>query len=209
MASWVNQDVTDNHILPYVDSSTAAPDVKAALQTLPFERNIFKLLANAESFFPSFMKTLSCAWSDKRTIRSSDWQLIVLRTASLLNAPYEWAVNEPVARIYGFDDEKLALIRAGNMTSPTIFSDRQRLLNDMVEQLVRENRVCEQTMVQAKPVLGDSGIMEVLITQGLYALLARAMESAHVDFDPPIPGLEDQLRQYNAAAIEREKTFKD
>lgn len=155
------------------------------------------------------MKTLSCAWSDKRTLRSSDWQLIVLRTASLLNAPYEWAVNEPVARIYGFDDEKLALIRAGNMTSPTIFSDRQRLLNDMVEQLVRENKVCEETMAQAKPVLGDSGIMEVLITQGLYALLARAMESARVDFDPPIPGLEDQLRQYNAAAIEKEKSFKD
>lgn len=171
--------------------------------------NQSKLLANAESFFPSFMKTLSCAWSDKRTLRSSDWQLIVLRTASLLNAPYEWAVNEPVARIYGFDDEKLALIRAGNLTSPTIFTDRHRLLNDMVEQLVRENKVREKTMGQAKSVLGDSGVMEVMITQGLYALLARTMESARVDYDPPIPGLEDQLRGYNAAAIEKEKSFTD
>lgn len=168
-----------------------------------------KLLANAESFFPSFMKTMSCAWSDKRTIRSSDWQLIVLRTASLLNAPYEWDVNEPVARIFGFDDEKLALVRAGNLTSPTLFTDRQRLLNEIVEQLVRENKVSEKTMGQAKSVFGDSGIMEVMITQGLYALLARAMESARVDFDPPIPGLEDQLRNYNAAAIEKEKSFKD
>ena len=155
------------------------------------------------------MKTLSCAWSDKRTIRSSDWQLIVLRTAALLNAPYEWAVNEPVARIYGFDDEKLAFIRAGNLSSPTIFTDRQRLLNEMVEQLVRENKILEKTMGQAKSVLGDSGVMEVMITQGLYALLARTMESARVDFDPPIPGLEDQLREYNAAAIEKERSFTD
>lgn len=155
------------------------------------------------------MKTLSCAWSDKTTIRSSDWQLIVLRTASLLNAPYEWDVNEPVARIFGFDDEKLAFVRAGNLTSPTLFTDRQRLLNEIVEQLVRENKVSEKTMGHAKSVFGDSGIMEVMITQGLYALLARAMESACVDFDPPIPGLEDQLRKYNAAAIEKEKSFKD
>lgn len=168
-----------------------------------------KVLANAESFFPSFMKTLSCAWSDKRTIRSSDWQLIVLRTASLLNAPYEWDVNEPVARILGFDDEKLGFIRAGNLTSTTLFTDRQRLLNEVVEQLVRENKVCEGTMRRAKEVFGDSGTMEVMLTQGLYAVLARTMESACIDFDPPIPGLEEQLREYNAAAIEKEKTFTD
>lgn len=43
MASWDNQEVTDRHLLPYVDSATASPDVQAALQTLPFERNIFKV----------------------------------------------------------------------------------------------------------------------------------------------------------------------
>lgn len=43
MASWNERVVTSEHILPYVDSTTAPPDVCYALQTLPFERNIFKV----------------------------------------------------------------------------------------------------------------------------------------------------------------------
>ena len=155
------------------------------------------------------MKLLSCAWSENRTIRSTDWQLIVLRTASLLDAPYEWDVNEPVARIYGFDDDKLPLIRKGDLSSPELFTDRQRLLGDMVEQLVKQNKVSRATMLRAKEVFGDAGVMEVLLTQGIYALLAKTMESAQIDYDAQIPGLEDQLRKFNAAAIEKEKGFTD
>jgi hypothetical protein len=43
MATWGNRTVTNEHLLPYVDSNTAPPDIKAALQTLPFERNVFKV----------------------------------------------------------------------------------------------------------------------------------------------------------------------
>ena len=42
MASWNDRTVTNEHILPYVDSKTAPPEVAAALNTLPFERNVFK-----------------------------------------------------------------------------------------------------------------------------------------------------------------------
>lgn len=43
MTSWDNRDMTENHLLPYVDSATAPEEVSAALKTLPFERNIFKV----------------------------------------------------------------------------------------------------------------------------------------------------------------------
>ena len=43
MAEWNSTDITNEHILPYVSSADAKPDVKAALQTLPFERNVFKV----------------------------------------------------------------------------------------------------------------------------------------------------------------------
>ena len=153
------------------------------------------------------MKLLGCAWSEGRTIRSTDWQLIVLRTASLLDAPYEWDVNEPVARIFGFDDEKLLLVRKGDLSSPQLFTDRQRLLCSMVDQLVGHNKISQADVLRAKEVFGDEGVMEILIVQGIYALLAKAMNSAQIDFDPRIPGLEDQLRKFNAATIEKEKAL--
>ncbi|KAL1994988.1 hypothetical protein VTN49DRAFT_1175 [Thermomyces lanuginosus] len=209
MTTWENRDVTNNHLLPYVDSSTAPDDVRAALNTLPFERNIFKLLANAPTFFPTFMKLLTCAWSPNRSLRSKDWQLVVLRTASLLDAPYEWDVNEPVARVFGFTDAHLAGLRSGDLSSTELFTDRQRLISAIVEELCLKNRVRTELVEKAKEVLGVEALMDLFYTQGIYAFLARTMNSCQIDFDPPIPGLEEQLRKYNAAIIEKESKYTD
>jgi hypothetical protein len=206
MASWDNREVTNRHLLPYVDAESAPPEVAAALNTLPFQRNIFKLLANAQVNFPPFMKLLATCWNPDLSLRSSEYQVTVLRTASLLDAPYEWDVNEPVARVLGFDtDEKLHLIRIGDLSNTQFFTPRHRLISQMVFQLVHDNVVSEATMRQAIELLGNAATMEVMMIHGVYSMLARIMNSARIDFDPPIPGLEDKLRKYNAVAIQKEK----
>ncbi|GJC78542.1 hypothetical protein ColLi_01380 [Colletotrichum liriopes] len=210
MASWDNRAVTNEHLLPYVDSSTAPPDIKAALQTLPFERNIFKLLANSKVFFKPFMALLSSAWSEDRKIRSTDWQLAVLRTAATLDAPYEWDVNEPVARVFGLSDEQFAAIRNVDEPLPeTLFTPRQRLVGRIVTTLGREGKVDKDTIVEAKAIFSDEEITEIFFVQGIYGFLARFMNSVRIDFDEPIPGLEEQLRKYNAKTIEKEKQYVD
>ena len=205
MASWNDRTVTNNHILPYVDSKTAPPAVAEALTTLPFERNIFKLLANADTLFIPFMKLLSSCWGEGRALKSSEWQLTVLRTSSLLDAPYEWDVNEPVSRAFGYSDEQLALVRSGDLSSTKLFTDRQRLIGEMVRELVEANGVSEANMVKARQTLGPKAAMEVMIIHGIYGMLARVMRSAKIDFDPEIPGLLDILKKFNAKAIEVEK----
>ncbi|KAI0314318.1 AhpD-like protein [Amylostereum chailletii] len=207
MASWTNRTVTNNHLIPYVDSKKAPPEVAAALNTLPFERNIFKLLANADSLFTPFMPLLASCWGPGRAARPSEWQLTVLRTSALLDAPYEWDVNEPVARVLGFGDERLALIRKGDLSSTALFTDRHRLIGEMVRELVEGNQVMEATMRRAQEMLGPKVTMEVMMIHSIYGMLARIMRSAKIDFDPEIPGLLDMLRGYNARAIEEEKKY--
>lgn len=155
------------------------------------------------------MKLLTCAWSPNRSLRSTDWQLVVLRTASLLDAPYEWDVNEPVARVFGFTDAHLACLRSGDLSSTELFTDRQRLISAIVEELCLKNRVNTELVEKAKAVLGVEALMDLFYTQGIYAFLARTMNSCLIDFDPPIPGLEEQLRKYNAAIIEKESQYTD
>ncbi|KAJ6189158.1 hypothetical protein N7519_004066 [Penicillium mononematosum] len=206
MTSWDNRDMTKNHLLPYVDSATAPEEVSAALKTLPFERNIFKLVANAPTFFPTFMKLLTCAWSPERSLRSKDWQLAVLRTASLLDAPYEWDVNEPVARVFGYTDAQLACLRSGGLEL-----DGALLRSPTTDQrdLCLRDRVNKDTVLKAKQILGDEALMDLFFTQSIYAFLARTMNSCLIDFDAPIPGLEDTLRKYNATTIEQESAYTD
>ncbi|KAH9832444.1 hypothetical protein Tdes44962_MAKER02108 [Teratosphaeria destructans] len=211
MASWTDRTVTNEHLLPYVDSKSAPEEVAKGFKTLPFERNIFKLLANSPTFFPVFMKMLSTCWSPDRTLRSSDWQLIVLRTAATLDAPYEFDVNEPVARVFGFTDAHIHALKDAQQPLPEeLFTKRQLLLARMVEQLNGpQNRVDAEILKAAQGVFGDTGVVEVFYINGVYGFLARFMNSARVDFDEPIAGLDDMLKTYNAAAIEKEKTYRD
>lgn len=210
MSSWTDRTVTNHHILPYVDSSTAKPEVAKALNTLPFERNIFKLVANADSLFVPFMGLLSSCWSPGRALRGTEWQLTVLRTAWLMDAPYEWDVNEPVARVFGLDDILFKDIRGtdhtpqGELTHPR-FTARHKIVYTMVNELVAHNKVSTETMMKAKRILGDKATTEVIIIHGLYALIAKTMQSAQIDFDPEIPGLIDMLREVNATAIKEEQ----
>ena len=212
MSSWTDRTVTNNHQLPYVSSDTASDEVAAALRTLPFERNIFKLLANAPSLFPPFMKLLAGCWSEGRSLRSKEWQMIVLRTASLNDAPYEWDVNEPVARLFGWDEAHFKDIHAGAWDSESVpkwITPRLAVTGKAVDQLHRVGRLDDPTLAKAKELLGDQGVTELLIIQGIYALLARLMNSARIDFDPPIPGLSEMLAKYNGKAIARETELEE
>lgn len=157
------------------------------------------------------MKHLTCQWHPDRKLRSSDWQTAVLRTAAVLDAPYEWEVNEPVARIFGFSEEQLAALKNPKAALPeALFSPRRRLIARAIEELSStENRITPETLEELKAILSTEEIVELLYMHGVYAFLARVMRTVKIDSDGPIPGLEESLRKYNAAAIEKEKQYTD
>lgn len=157
------------------------------------------------------MKLLTSQWHPDRKLRSSDWQTAVLRTAAVLDAPYEWEVNEPVARIFGFSDEQLAALKnPHSQLAEALFSPRRRLIARSIEELSgAENRITPGTLDQLKGLLGTEEILELLYMHGVYSFLARVMKTVNIDSDGPIPGLEDSLRKYNATAIEKERQYKD
>jgi len=154
------------------------------------------------------MVLLTSMWSKDRKIRSTEWQLVVLRTAATLDAPYEWDVNEPVARIFGMTDAQFAALRdVGNKLPENLFTERQQLIGLFIDQLSGKNKVDLETMEKMKANFSVEEIMELFYTHGVYSFLARMMNSCRIDFDPPIPGLDDMLRKVNAAAIEKEKQY--
>lgn len=156
------------------------------------------------------MALLTTMWAKDRKIRSTEWQLAVLRTAATLDAPYEWDVNEPVAKIFGMTDAHFAALRdVKNPLPESLFTERQRLIGQFIDQLSSKNKVDLKTMEALKTKFSDEEIMELFYTHGVYSLLARMMNSCRIDYDAPIPGLEDMLRKYNAAAIEKEKQYTD
>jgi len=158
------------------------------------------------------MKLLATCWNPELSIRASDWQTIVLRTSAILNAPYEWDVNEPAARVLEcFSDEQFAALKNASSPLPEkIFNKRQLLLARYVEEFnSAESRVSETTMRQAIDFFGEQGTAEISYTAGVYGFLARFMNSARIDYDPPIEGLSEFLKKVNAGSIERERKYRE
>lgn len=207
------RNVTTDHILPYI--SSADPSLPAAtrtaLHTLPFERNVFKLLANSPLFFPPFMSLLGACFSSTKALPPSDWQLAVLLTSRILDAPYEWDVNWPVARLFAGlapVEETEPKIAARDLRDPSLFTDRQRWIARFCEEVHGPTQmVGEATMRGLQEEAGCSAeeVMELFMITGIYGVLARMMRSAKIDFDEEIPGLEGMLRETFREDIRREE----
>ncbi|KAH6635940.1 hypothetical protein F5144DRAFT_628047 [Chaetomium tenue] len=181
MASWNSLEITNEHLLPYLNSEDAPPEVKAGMQAFPAERNILKILGHSTANFPTFMKQLKCQWSPERKLRSSEC------------------------------DEQLAALKDPHTALPeALFSPRRRLIAQAIEELSSsENRIIPETLERMKAVFSTEEIVELLYMPGIYAFLGRLMRTVKIDSDGPIPGLEDTLRKHNAEAIEKEKQYKD
>lgn len=187
-------------LIPYVDFDTAPLAVQDKLRVLPFRRNIFYLLAHTHGLYPHLAGVIGGCFDGKtRRIPLLDWQLIVLRTATTLQAKYEYDVNLPVAEVYGMGDEKIAAIDtcapADIVAGKGPWSARERVILRIVDEQLKTYTNDEQTIKEALEILSKEDLVEVLVILGTYALIARVINACRIDDDPEIPGLKDMLRK--------------
>ena len=141
-----------------------------------------------------------CFDSNVRRLPLLDWQLIVLRTATMLGAQYEYDVNIPVARVYGMDQAKVDAIDA-KMSAEEVkdgkgpWTVRDRIILRIVDEQLATYTNEEETILAARKILTVEELVEVLIILGTYALIARVIRGLKIDDDAEIPGLEEMLKK--------------
>ena len=151
------------------------------------------------------MKLLACNFSPSKALLPSEWQTVVLSTSVALNAPYEWDVNAPVAQLLpGWTPERFQAIRTHQSSSPSL-THRQRLILDFVFEIANRDKVGQGRMKELQDHFTNEEVMEIFIVHGIYATLARTMNSCQIDLDQEIPGLNQMLAKSFAKDIERER----
>jgi len=197
-------------LVPYVDVSSAPPAIADKINVLPFRRNIFRLLGHSHGLFPHVMGIIGgCFNGQVRKIPLLDWQLIVLRTATVLDAKYEYDVNVPVAEIYDLGQDK---IQAMGCTAQSVingegpWNERQRLILRVVDEQLATYSNDPQTIQDALKVLSVEDLVEVLIILGTYALIARVIRALKIDDDQPIrpEGLAEMLKKSVTPTVGRD-----
>ena len=169
--------------LPYVDPAQASPPVREALEALP-PLNIFRTVAHAETAVRPLLR-LGGAILGQGELDPRRRELVILRTAAVTGAEYEWVQHQAIARGVGASEEQIAAVRAGELGAVSLDED-DRLVLRCAEELLTNDAIGEATFAAARDRLSDREVVELILAVGYYRMLAGLMNSAGIDIDEPL-----------------------
>jgi 4-carboxymuconolactone decarboxylase len=147
--------------------------------------NVFKTLAR----YPKLMKR----WLPfanhllfKSSLAARERELLILRTAWLTRAEYEWGQHVEIARREGLSAAEIECVAAGP-DAPGWSEDEAALLR-AADDLMRDACLSEDSWSALNRRFGEPQIMDVIFTVGGYAMLAMALNSFGVRLDDGLKG---------------------
>lgn len=186
-------------LVPYPKTDDLPPLLRDKLNIIPVRRNILLTITHSHGLAPHLLSLIgACFDGTQRGLPTLDWQLIVLRTATVLKAKYEYDVNLPVAEVYNMPQEKIDNIDCPSdsvhRSGQGPWTDRDRVLLRLVDEQLATYTNEEKTIQDGVKILGADMVVEVLIVIGVYGLLARLIKGLRVDDDPEVPGLKEKIK---------------
>jgi alkylhydroperoxidase family enzyme len=156
--------------------------------------NVYRALANAEQVFTGWMVAGNAALtSPVLPVRLRE--IAVLRTAYLMDSPYELGQHRDVARTAGLSADEIDAITSESDWETTNFGALELDLLRLTSELITTRNVSDAVLDHVQTALGPEATVEVLMVIGRYAGLALMLNALDVDLDEsarlPIPPRHD------------------
>jgi AhpD family alkylhydroperoxidase len=152
--------------------------------------NVYRALANAENVFTGWMVAGDAALTSPvlpRRLR----ELIVLRTAYLMDCAYELGQHKDVAQTVGVDTDIIDAVTSESDWLTGQFDSTELAVLRLTTELVTTRHVAQPNFDQVHTALGSEATVEALMVVGRYAGLALMLNALNVDLDDtarlPIP----------------------
>jgi AhpD family alkylhydroperoxidase len=152
--------------------------------------NVYRALANAEKVFTGWMLAGQAALaSPVLPVRLRE--LVVLRTAYLMDCPYELGQHRDVARTAGVSADEIKAVTSESDWQETHFDAVELALLHLTTELLTTRSVSTEVFDQVHTALGSEATVEVLMIIARYSGLALMLNALDVDLDEsarlPIP----------------------
>jgi 4-carboxymuconolactone decarboxylase len=108
-------------------------------------------------------------------------ELAILTVAAKWQAHYEWWAHEKIATEVGLRAEIIAGVKMGGL--PTSASPDETTVYDFARTLIDQHQVPEPPYQAAVTLLGEAGVVELVILLGYYTLIAMILNT----FVVPLP----------------------
>ncbi|HET7073876.1 MAG TPA: carboxymuconolactone decarboxylase family protein [Mycobacterium sp.] len=163
-------------------------DMTDRARELTLERgnlNVYRALANAENVFTGWMVAGRAALTSP-VLSPRLRELVVLRTACLMDCRYELGQHTDIARTVGVSEPEVkALISESNWEQADFvdFTDTERAVVALASELLTTRGVSAALFDQVHQALGSEATIEVLMVISRYAGLALMLNALDVDLD--------------------------
>jgi AhpD family alkylhydroperoxidase len=152
--------------------------------------NVYRALANADKVFSGWMLAgQAVLTSPVLPVRLRE--LVVLRTASLMDCPYELGQHRDVARTAGLGADEINAAISESDWETADFDPVELALLHLTTELLTTRSVRTEVFDQVHNVLGSEATVEVLMVISRYAGLALMLNALQVDLDEsarlPVP----------------------
>lgn len=175
--------MTTNRV-PLVAAADLDEHLRAAIQERLGGRtdvpNLYRVLANAPAMLDAW---LGFAWrlrNDAKSARSTR-ELIILRIAQLLDAPYEWHHHLGMAAQAGVTQPQIDAL--ADWSTSTEFGALDRAALQMAEEQTRTGAAGAAVVAELTGLAGDEVTVELVLTAAFYNCVARVLNSLGVPLE--------------------------
>jgi AhpD family alkylhydroperoxidase len=152
--------------------------------------NVYRALANAEKVFTGWMLAGQAALTSK-VLPVRLREVVVLRTAYLMDCPYELGQHRDVARTAGVSSDEINAITSESDWQRADFNSVELAVLHLATELLTTRSVSAEVFDQVRTALGSEATVEVLMIINRYSGLALMLNALDVDLDEsarlPIP----------------------
>ena len=152
--------------------------------------NVYRALANAEKVFTGWMLAGRAALTSK-VLPVRLRELVVLRTAYLMDCNYELGQHRDVARTVGVSVDEINAITSESDWKVADFNSLELAVLHLTTELLTTRCVSASVFDQVHTALGSEATVEVLMVIARYSGLALMLNALDVDLDEsarlPIP----------------------
>jgi len=148
--------------------------------------NIFSTLVRHPGLFRRWLPFGGKLLAGKLPAR--DRELLILRTAVLCQADYEWGQHRLIAQSVGISDEEIERVRSGPDTAG--WDDFDALLLRSADELHDAARIGDDTWKALADRYDERQLIEVPMLVGHYHMVAFALNTLGVPLEPGVSGLE-------------------
>jgi alkylhydroperoxidase family enzyme len=152
--------------------------------------NLYRALGNHPALTAAWTEFANAIRHDSRTPRALR-ELMILRAAQVARSEYEWAHHLRMARKAEVSEAKIAALAGWRASAE--FDARERAALVLTEAVMACN-VTDEIHAEVKKHFSDGEYVELSLTAGFYAMVARMLDAMRVELDPDVREHAPKLR---------------